>query len=377
MTSRLGASDVRDAGEGTVPTDAWDGPRERRHEVDHHPTGGDTRTGAGRVAAIVMVLAFAVLAATYASLAHGSSHLALPQVWAALRGDGTDTQAAIVLGLRVPRTVVGLACGAALGVAGALCQAHTRNPLADPGLLGVNAGASLGVVVAMAYLGVTAPAGYVWIAVLGAIVAGGVVLGLAARIRALEPMTTVVLAGTVLTALLGSAATAVVLFHPETMRSFQFWSVGSLAGRDLAVASGVAPVLALGALAALVNLPALPGLELGDELAASLGRHTARDRIIGLGAVVLLAGAATAACGAVGFLGLLAPHAARRLVGGRPVGIVLVSALTGAVVLLVADVAGRLVLTTSEVSVGIMLAIIGSPLFVVLARRLGGSGGSL
>lgn len=328
-------------------------------------------TRGSRVAIVTTALVVAVLAATYASVAFGSSRLAGEQVWKALRGQSTDAHAAVVLGLRVPRTVVGLLCGAALGLAGALSQAHTRNPLADPGLLGVNAGASLGVVVAMAYLGVTSPAGYVWIAVLGAVLAGAVVLGLAARIRVLEPMTTVVLTGSVLTALLGSAASAVVLVNPQTMESFQFWSVGSLVGRDLGVAAGIAPVLLLGFAAALANLPALPGLELGDELASSLGRRAGLDRVVGLGAVVLLAGAATAACGALAFLGLLAPHAARRLVGARPVATVLVSALTGALVLLVADVAGRLVLTTSEVSVGIMLAILGSPLFVLLARRLG------
>ncbi|GAB94938.1 iron complex transport system permease protein [Kineosphaera limosa] len=367
---------VRDHGPADVQAGSEPGRPPRR--LDRlHPIGGVTRSGDARVAVLTVLLLLALGAVIYASLAYGSSHLELSQVWAALRGDGTDAQAAIVLGLRVPRTVVGLVCGVALGVAGALCQAHTRNPLADPGLLGVNAGASLGVVISMAYLGVTAPAGYVWIAVFGAVVAGAVVLGLAARIRVLEPMTTVILAGTVLTALLGSATTAIVLFNPTTMKSFQFWSVGSLAGRDFAVVAGVAPVLALGLIAALANLPALPGLELGEQLAASLGRNTALDRIVGLGAVVLLAGAATAACGALGFLGLLAPHAARRLVGGRPIATVLVSALTGAVVLLVADIAGRLVLTTSEVSVGIMLAIIGAPLFIVLARRLGGTAGSL
>lgn len=333
-------------------------------------------SGPARLAIVVIVLVVAVGAAVVASLTYGSSRLDVVQVWATLRGTGTEADHAIVWGLRVPRTLVGIVCGVALGVAGALCQAHTRNPLADPGLLGVNAGASLGVVVAMAYLGVTDPAGYVWIAVLGAVVAGGIVLGLAARIRLLEPMTTVILTGTVLTALLGSASTAVVLFNPQTMRSFQFWSVGSMAGRDLAVVAGVLPVLALGLLAALVNLPALPGLELGEELAASLGRHTGLDRIVGLGAVVLLAGAATAACGTLGFLGLLAPHLARRLVGGRPVATVLVSALTGIVVLLAADVVGRVVLVTSEVSVGIMLAILGAPLFIVLARRLGDPGSS-
>ena len=157
------------------------------------------------------------------------------------------------------------------------------------------------------------------------------------------------------------------------MKSFQMWSIGSVAGRDFSVLVDVAPVLLLGAAAAVVNLPALAGLELGEQLAASLGRNGARDRAIGLGAVVLLAGGATALCGTLGFVGLLAPHAARRLVGVRPVAVVAVSALMGATLLLVADIAGRVVLTTSEVSVGIMLALIGAPVYVLLARRLGGA----
>lgn len=321
----------------------------------------------------VLLLVASLVLVVAAGLMLGSASLPWGQVWAVLTGGGTSADEAIVLGLRVPRTVLGLMCGASLGVAGALAQAHTRNPLADPGLLGVNAGASLGVVGAVA-AGITAPGEYVWIAVLGALASGAVVLGLTARIVVLEPMTTVVLAGSVLTAFLASATSAVVLLNPMTMRAFQFWSVGTLVGRDLGVAAAVTPVMLLGLLAAAANLPALPGLELGDELAAALGRHPRRDRLVGLAAVVLLAGAATAAAGTLAFLGLLAPHAARRVVGGHPVATVLVSALTGALFLLLADVAGRIVLVSSEVNVGIMLAITGAPIFVVLARGLGRPG---
>lgn len=329
-----------------------------------------------RLGLVVVGLLAALVPAAVSSLVFGSSALSWPQVQAALTGGGTEADVAVVLGLRVPRTVLGLMCGAALGIAGALTQAHTRNPLADPGLIGVNAGASLGVVTALA-VGITAPGDYVWCAVLGAVAAGAVVLGLASRIVVLEPMTTVVLAGAVLSAFLASATTAVVLLNPTTMRSFQFWSVGTLVGRDLTVAAGVAPVLLLGLVVAVANLPALPGLELGDEFAAALGRHPRRDRIVGLGAVVLLAGASTAAAGTLAFLGLLAPHAARRLVAGRPVATVVVSGCTGALLLLVADVAGRVVLVTSEVNVGIMLALVGAPLFILIARDLGHAGSDL
>jgi len=325
--------------------------------------------GRAGLSVVIGVLAAAIALAALASLALGSQSLAPGAVWQVLTGGGSEADRAVVEGLRVPRTLLGLVCGAALGVAGALTQAHTRNPLADPGLIGVNAGASLGVVVAISYLGLVSPAAYAWFAVLGAVVAGAVVIGLAARITMLEPMTTVVLVGAVLSALLASATSAVVLLEVDSARSFTSWSVGSLAGRDLSVAAGIAPVLALGVVAALLALPALPGLELGDELAAALGRNPARDRVIGLGAVVLLAGGATAACGTLGFLGLLAPHLARRLCGARPIATVGVSALCGALIILLADVVGRVVLVTSEVSVGVMLAIVGAPVFVVLARQ--------
>ena len=168
-------------------------------------------TGARRVAVVVVLLTVVLLVLVVASLGMGSTTLSPAQVWESLRGGGTPQDRAVVTGLRVPRTVVGLVAGSALGVAGALTQAHTRNPVADPGLIGVTAGASLGAVCAMLYFGVTSPSGYVWFAVAGAIGAGAIVLWLATRITAFEPMTTVVLTGAVLSALLSSAASAVLL----------------------------------------------------------------------------------------------------------------------------------------------------------------------
>lgn len=324
----------------------------------------------GRVRLVVIALTLALIMACFISLMVGSSTVGPAQVWDVMTGQGTSAESAVVVGMRVPRTLLGLLCGVALGIAGALTQAHTRNPLADPGLIGVNSGASLAVVLAISVLGVASPAAYVWAALVGGTVAGIAVMVLAGRIRMFEPMTTIVLTGAVLTALFNSATTGVGLFNTETAESFQAWSVGSLAGRDLSVAGGVAPVLVVGLVVAGINLPALEGLELGDELASSLGRHAGRDRIMGLAAVVLLAGAATAAAGTLGFLGLLAPHLARGLVGSRPIATVLVAGLTGPVVLLAADVIGRVCVKTSEVEVGIMLAILGAPLFVLLARRL-------
>lgn len=323
-----------------------------------------------RLPAVMGALTVALVVVCSISVLIGSADVGPQGVRAVLAGDGSAADQAVVLGMRVPRTVLGVLCGVALGVAGALTQAHTRNPLADPGLIGINAGASLGAVVAITYLGFTSPSTYVWAALVGGVLAGSAVLLLVDRIRLFEPVTTVVLIGAVLTALFNSITTGIGLFNPASAESFQAWSVGSLVGRDLSVAAGVAPVFAIGLLAACLNLPALPGLELGDEMAAALGRRAAVDRVIGLGAVVLLAGAATAAAGTLGFLGLLAPHVARVLVRARPIATVIVAGLAGPVILLTADVVGRISLATSEVEVGIMLAIFGAPLFIALARRL-------
>ncbi|MEL4357814.1 MULTISPECIES: FecCD family ABC transporter permease [unclassified Luteococcus] len=311
------------------------------------------------------------LLACLGSLAIGSQWIEPTRVWAALSGRGTANEQAIVMGLRLPRTLLGMLCGASMGMAGALTQAHTRNPLADPGLLGVGSGASFAVVCAMVWPGWQAPSQYVWAGVAGAVIAGIGVIGLGLRQRSVEPMLGVVLIGAVVTALLGSATSAVVITHPHQMGSFQAWSTGSLDGRGLDVARGVLPVLLCGLLLAVSALGALPALELGDRLAASLGSRAVRDRAIGLAAVVLLCGGSTAACGSLGFIGLLAPHAARRLCGGRPVMTALLCLPTGIAAILIADIIGRVATRGAEVPVGVTLAALGAPLFVSLARRAG------
>lgn len=276
---------------------------------------------------------------------------------------------AAVLELRIPRTVLGLVCGLALGVAGALCQAHTRNPLADPGLLGVSSGAACGVVIALSVLDWSSPAQYVWLALLGAVMAGGVVMGLASRIRVANAATSLVLAGAIVTGVLNAVTSAVVLMDRVTMDRFRYWTIGSLSGRDVSVLWDIAPWLALGLVLVCWNAPSLDPLALGDDVAASLGRNVARDRSIGLFAVVLLAGAATAAIGAIAFLGLAAPHLARRLAPRGLPGAIVLSGILGAALMLLADTAGRLMLPSSELSVGIVLSVIGAPLFIWIARE--------
>ncbi len=311
----------------------------------------------------------AVAIGVVASLFLGSQSLAGHQVWDSLTGHGQEVNDAIVIGLRVPRTVLAVILGAALGLAGALAQEHTRNPLADPGLLGVTAGAAAGVVTAVMFFGLNRATDYVWFALAGALLVAALVLGLAARMVTFNPATTVVVTGAVMTALLVSLSSAAILMDRTVAGVFRFWMVGSLAGRSLDVAWATAPVLLVGLVLAALNLPALDPLALGDVHAASLGRNVRWDRLVGLAAVACLSAGATAACGSVAFLGLLAPHAGRALAGQHRAIAAIMSAGVGVVLVLAADIIGRVMLTTGEVPVGIVLALVGAPGFVVLARR--------
>ncbi len=345
------------------------------------PAGSPSRTAHQAAAAapaarrrLITVVAFviALLACMAASLAVGTRPIALPEVWSALVSPtGTDNET-VVRSLRVPRTLLGLVVGAALGLAGALVQGHTRNPLADPGLLGVSAGAAFAVVVAITTTGVTGVLGYVWFAFAGALAASVLVFGIgaaAARQRAATTPVTLALAGAAVSALLGGLTNALVLADTETLDAYRFWVVGSLAGRGTDVLLPVLPFLAVGALLAVAQAPVLNALNLGADVARALGVRTARARAVGITAITLLTGAAVAACGPIAFVGLVVPHVMRMLTGLDHRWSVPLSALLGAVLLLAADVAGRVAARPGEVQVGITVALLGAPFFIALVRR--------
>jgi iron complex transport system permease protein len=273
-----------------------------------------------------------------------------------------------VEGLRLPRTALAVAVGAALGVAGALMQGHTRNPLAEPGLLGVSEGAALAVVVSMAYLGVTDVAGYAWFALLGAGITAAAVFAIASAPGGPNPVT-LVLAGAAVSALVSSFTSAIVLREPQALDDFRIWRVGSLDGRDLDVLWQVLPFLLAGLLLAAVTAPGLNILQLGDDVARSLGMHPMRHKVMGIVSVMLLAGAATAACGPIVFVGLVVPHVARFLAGVDYRWILPYAALIGALLILVTDVLGRIMAPPGELQVGIVMALIGGPAFILLVRR--------
>lgn len=317
------------------------------------------------VVACLLLLALAVAE----SIALGTRQIPLATVLDALTDPvAGNNDHVYVLDRRVPRTVVGLVAGVALGVAGALMQGVTRNPIADPGLLGVNAGAGLAVVLAIWGLGITAPTGYVWFAFAGAAAAAVLVQVVASL--GWDGVTPVKLAlvGAAVTAVATSLVTLVLLRDQRTLDEFRLWQVGTLLGRPVSLALLLLPFVVAGVLLALAATPALNLLALGDDVARGLGQHLAVGRGLVLAAVVLLCGAATALVGPIAFVGLVVPHVARFLVGPDYRWLVPLSALLGPALLLAADVVGRLVARPAEVEAGLVVAVVGAPVLVLLVR---------
>lgn len=320
---------------------------------------------------VVTALVIALVLVVMASLAVGAKPIPLGAVWDALWSPAGTQDDSVVRALRVPRTVLGIGVGIALGIAGALMQGYTRNPLAEPGILGVNAGAAFFVVVGIYALGVTNLYGYVWFAFAGAFAAGLLVFLLGSLGRGGPTPVTLVLSGVALYVLLNALTAALLLADAQTLDVYRFWAAGSLAGRDADVAVQVAPFLLAGTLLAILNARGLNVLALGQDLARSLGQRVALTRWTGLAAITLLAGSAVAACGPIIFLGLVVPHVARALTGPDHRWLIPVAGLAGAVVLLAADVLGRVVVRPGELQVGIVIALVGAPFFVLLVRRRG------
>ena len=273
----------------------------------------------------------------------------------------------IVWDLRVPRTLLGLAAGLAIGAAGAITQGHTRNPIADPGMLGVNAGAACAVVGGIYLLGITSPIAFMFFGLVGAIIAATVVFGLSS-LSGSSPLT-LVLAGTGLTAMLTAITSAIVLVDTNSLDQWRFWSVGSTAGRGIDVFWASLPFITVGLVLALASGFFLNVLSLGDDMTKALGSRVVLIRALGVLTITLLIGAATAACGPIVFLGLVAPHIARAFVGADYRWIIPYSALLGAILLVGCDILGRIVARPGEVQVGVMLALVGAPFLIVMVRR--------
>ncbi|MFF4425481.1 FecCD family ABC transporter permease [Streptomyces sp. NPDC001549] len=320
--------------------------------------------------ALVLVL----VAAVVVSLAVGARALTPAEVWRGLSAAPDPDQRLteirlIVRTVRVPRTALAVVAGVALGVGGALIQGYTRNPIADTGLLGVNSGASFAVVLVIALFGFANPFQYVWFAFLGAAVAGVVVFGLASIGRGAGNPLTLALAGQGVTVFLAAMTTAVALSDKASLNALRFWNAGSVAGVGFDVIWPVIAFIAVGLVLALITLPALNLLNLGDDVARGLGVNIVLSRILGIAAITLLAGAATAACGPIAFLGLMVAHMARYLTGPDYRWLVPYAGLLGAIVLLVCDMAGRLLVRPGELDAGVVVALLGAPFFAALVWR--------
>ncbi|MBP5940520.1 FecCD family ABC transporter permease [Streptomyces acidiscabies] len=314
-----------------------------------------------------LVLSVSLLAAVaVASIAIGAKELSLGQVWHGLFQD-SGSYADVVVGDRLSRTLLGLLAGAALGLAGAVLQALTRNPLADPGLLGINAGASAAVVTAITFLGVTSLSGYVWFAFLGAAAVGALVWFLGGS-RGATPVR-LALAGTAITAALYGYLQAVMIMDEAALARMRFWTVGSLSGASDETIRQVLPFLAVGTLLAFALARPLNAVAMGDDTATALGANLNRTRALSMLAATVLCGAATAACGPIAFVGLMVPHAVRSFTGPDLRWIMPYAAILSPVLLLGSDVLGRVVARPSEVQVGIITAIVGGPVFIFLVRR--------
>lgn len=315
------------------------------------------------------VLAAVLLATVVASLAIGAGDVPFGRVLpGVLSPDGGSRAELIVHELRLPRTLLGVAVGMALGLAGAVMQALTRNPLAEPGLLGVNGGAALAVVLVIGATRVDDVLVYVWAAFAGAAGAAALVYMIGARGRGGASPARLVLAGAAVNAVFSAMTAGVMLLAPGTFNGFRFWQVGSLGGREMSVFYRVLPFVLVGTVLALALARPLNALAMGDDAGRALGSRPGRTRALGALAVVLLCGSATAAAGPIWFLGLAVPFIVRTAAGPDQRLVLPYSLLLAPVLLLGADIIGRVV-TPGELETGIVTAFLGAPLFAVMVRR--------
>jgi iron complex transport system permease protein len=322
---------------------------------------------AGLVASVVLLGLLCV-----ASLAVGTQNVDLSTTWHAVTDYRDIGDQWIVHELRLPRTVLGLVVGVALGLSGALIQSLARNPLADSQILGINSGASLFVVCAIAFLGLRDIWAYIWFAFAGALVAMVIVYLVGMSGRATVTPVRVLLSGVAVGAVMDGIAFTVRLRNPRAFDNMRFWDAGALDDRPLAVAGAIVPFVIAGVVLSVMVSRTLNVTALGDDLARGMGANVARTQLLSLIAVTLLAGAATAGAGPIGFVGLMVPHIVRRITGPDWRWILAYTATVAPALLLAADIVGRLVIRPAELPAGIVTAFLGAPVLIWLVRR-GGS----
>ncbi|GAA2381987.1 FecCD family ABC transporter permease [Nonomuraea africana] len=319
---------------------------------------------AGLLAALGLLVLVALL-----SVALGARSVPLSTVFGAFTAPDGSSDHTVIRELRVPRTILGLGVGAALGLAGALMQSLTRNPLADPGLLGINQGAALGATVAIGLLGLTNPAVYVWFAFGGAALASALAYALGSAARSGASPVRLALAGVALGMVFTAVSSAILRMDSQAFDRMRFWLTGSLAAQTNDVIMRLVPFMAAGIVLGLLLAKPLNALALGEEAGRALGVAVGRTRVLTAIAVTLLCGAATAGAGPLWFVGLAVPHAVRAVVGPDQRWLLPYAAVLAPVLLLGADIVGRVIAPPGEVQVGIMCAVVGAPVFILLARR--------
>ena len=303
------------------------------------------------------------------SIALGVQTVTFDDIVAALTGH-TDTIAQAAIVKRIPRTVLALLVGAALALSGATMQAVTRNPVADPGILGIANGASLAVVLGIAFVGLADPYGQMAFAIAGAAGAAVFVYAVGSLGRGGATPLKLALAGAATSAAFASLISAVMLPRVDLLQTFQSWQIGGVGGAEWPRIAITAPVLAIGAGICFVCARGMNSLALGDDMATGLGEHVSRTRMLSALGAVILAGAATANAGPIGFVGLIVPHMCRMLIGTDHRWLLPFSAIAGAALLTASDIVGRVVAPSSgEIQVGIITAIIGAPFFIWIVRR--------
>ena len=334
------------------------------------PSRSDRRAGRVTGRATGLLICLVVLGVVcLLSIALGTKNISLGTVWGAFTHFTDTDDQAIVRDLRVPRTVLGLIAGVACGLSGAVIQAVTRNPLADTQILGINSGAGLFVVFAVGVLGLTSLSQYLWFGFAGVAVALTLVYLLGSAGRGGATPIRLTLAGVALGAVMDGMSAGIRLVRPRAFDYLRFWDIGSLAGRPLAVATTILPFVLVGTILALVVARELNAVALGDDLARTLGAGIARTRLLAMVSVMLLAGAATAAVGPIGFVGLMVPHVVRWMVGPDQRWIFVYTIVCGPILLLLADIVGRLVVRPGELRVGVVTAFVGAPVLIWWIRR--------
>ena len=304
-----------------------------------------------------------------ASLAWGSKNVGFSQAINALLNSTDLSFSALVVRERIPRTIFGIMAGASLGISGALMQSITRNPIADPSILGVNTGASLFVVIGIAYFNISSANQYIWLALAGAGITAVVVYFIGSIGNGGATPIKLALAGAATSAVLTSLVSAIILPRSDAMDKFRFWQVGSIGGANWDSIRLILPFVIVGLIISIAATPALNVLALGDDVATGLGVNIGVIRIICAVAGVILSGATTAIAGPISFIGLMIPHTIRLIFGSNLNGIVPLSAIGGAALLIISDVIGRVIGSPGEVQVGIITAFIGAPILIMIARK--------